>query len=56
MMAQEIKNTTNEQETIILAKARKEADTLIAEGQAESMRSLSEAYNDSSKAIDEIFY
>ena len=48
--AQEIKNSTNEQETIILAKAQKEADTLIAEGQAEYMRILSEAYNDSSKA------
>ena len=48
--AQEIKNTTNEQETVILAKAQKEADTLIAEGQAEYMRILSEAYNDSSKA------
>ena len=48
--AQEIKNSTNEQETIILAQAQKSADTLIAEGQAEYMKILSEAYNDSSKA------
>ena len=48
--AQEIKNSTNEQETIILAQAQKTADTLIAEGQAEYMKILSEAYNDSSKA------
>lgn len=48
--AQEIKNSTNEQETIILAQAQKQADTLIAEGQAEYMRILSEAYNDESKA------
>ena len=48
--AQEIKNSTNEQETIILAQAQKEADTLIAEGEAEYMKILSEAYNDESKA------
>ena len=48
--AQQIKNSTNEEETIILAKAKKEADTLIAEGQAEYMRILSEAYNDTDKA------
>lgn len=48
--AQEIKNSTNEQETVILAQAQKQADTLIAEGEAEYMRILSEAYNDESKA------
>lgn len=48
--AQEIKNSTDEQETIILAQAQKQADTLIAEGQAEYMRILSEAYNNEDKA------
>ena len=48
--AQEIKNDTNEQVTILLAQAQKEADTLIAEGEAEYMRILSDAYNDKNKA------
>lgn len=48
--AQEIKNDTNEQVTILLAQAEKEAATLVAEGEAEYMRILSEAYNDESKA------
>lgn len=48
--AQEIKNDTDEQTTIILAKAQKTADTTIAEGEAEYMRILSEAYNDEPKA------
>lgn len=48
--AQEIKNDTNEQVTVLLAQAQKEADTIIAEGEAEYMRILSEAYNDESKA------
>lgn len=48
--AQEIINSTDEEETIILAQAQKQADTLIAEGEAEYMRILSEAYNDESKA------
>lgn len=48
--AQEIKNDTDEQTTIILAQAQKTADTTIAEGEAEYMRILSEAYNDESKA------
>ena len=48
--AQQIRNSTDEQETIILAKAQKQADTLIAEGQAEYMRILSEAYNNAEKA------
>ena len=48
--AQEIKNDTDEQTTVILAQAQKTADTTIAEGEAEYMRILSEAYNDQSKA------
>ena len=48
--AQEIKNDTNEQVTVLLAQAEKEAATLVAEGEAEYMRILSEAYNDESKA------
>lgn len=48
--AQEIKNDTDEQTTVILAQAQKTADTTIAEGEAEYMRILSEAYNDASKA------
>ena len=48
--AQEIKNDTNEQVTVLLAQAQKEADTLIAEGEAEYMKILSDAYNDESKA------
>lgn len=48
--AQEIKNDTDEQTTIILAQAQKTADTTVAEGEAEYMRILSKAYNDESKA------
>lgn len=48
--AQEIKNDTDEQTTVILAQAQKTADTIIAEGEAEYMRILSGAYNDGSKA------
>lgn len=48
--AQEIKNDTNEQVTVLLAQAQKQAATLVAEGEAEYMRILSEAYNDESKA------
>ncbi len=48
--AQEIKNDTDEQTTVILAQAQKTADTTIAEGEAEYMRILSNAYNDESKA------
>lgn len=48
--AQEIKNDTNEQVTVLLAQAEKEAATLVAEGEAEYMRILSEAYNDESKS------
>ncbi len=48
--AQEIKNDTNETVTVLLAQAEKQAATLVAEGEAEYMRILSEAYNDESKA------
>ena len=48
--AQEIKNDTNEQVTILLAQAEKQAATQVAEGEAEYMKILSEAYNDESKA------
>lgn len=47
--AQEIKNDTNEQVTVLLAQAQKQADTTIAEGEAEYMKILSNAYNDESK-------
>lgn len=48
--AQKIKNNTDEKTTVIIAQAQKTADTTIAEGEAEYMRILSEAYNDESKA------
>lgn len=48
--AQEIKNDTNERVTILLAQAEKKSATLVAEGEAEYMKILSEAYNDESKA------
>ena len=48
--AQEIKNDTNEQVTVLLAQAQKQVDTTIAEGEAEYMKILSNAYNDESKA------
>lgn len=48
--AQEIKNDTNEKVTVLLAQAEKQAATLVAEGEAEYMKILSDAYNDESKA------
>ena len=48
--AQEIKNDTNEQVTVLLAQAQKEADTIVAAGEAEYMRILSDAYNNADKA------
>lgn len=48
--AQEIKNDTNEKVTVLLAQAQKQADTIIAEGEAQYMKILSDAYNDESKA------
>ena len=48
--AQEIKNETSEQVTVLLAQAQKQADTIIAEGEAQYMKILSDAYNDADKA------
>ena len=48
--AQEIKNDTNEEVTVILAKAQKEADQTVAEGEAKYMKILSDAYNNKDKA------
>lgn len=48
--AQEIKNDTNEQVTVILAKAQKEADKTVAQGEAQYMKILSKAYNNEKKA------
>ena len=48
--AQMIKNETNKEVTITIADAEKDAERIIAEGEAEYMRILSEAYNDPAKA------
>ncbi len=48
--AQKIRNETDKEVTITLANAKKQAETLLAEGEAEYMRILSEAYNDPDKA------
>lgn len=47
--AQKIRNTTDMEITVLLSEAEKEAEILIAEGEAEYMRILSEAYSDASK-------
>lgn len=47
--AQKIKNTTDKEVTVMLSEAEKQAEILIAEGEAEYMRILSEAYADPSK-------
>ncbi|MGN0402592.1 MAG: protease modulator HflC [Acetatifactor sp.] len=47
--AQKIRNTTDMEITVLLSEAEKEAEILIAEGEAEYMRILSEAYNDATK-------
>lgn len=47
--AQKIKNTTDKEVTVMLSEAEKNAEILIAEGEAEYMRILSEAYADESK-------
>jgi len=47
--AQKIRNTTDQEVTVMLSEAQKQAEILIAEGEAEYMRILSEAYNDESK-------
>ena len=47
--AQIIRNTTDKEVTVLLSEAEKNAEIMIAEGEAEYMRILSEAYNDESK-------
>lgn len=47
--AQKIKNTTDKEVTELLSEAEKSAEILIAEGEAEYMRILSEAYADESR-------
>ncbi|MBE5868922.1 MAG: protease modulator HflC [Lachnospiraceae bacterium] len=47
--AQIIKNTTDKEVTELLSEANKNAEILIAEGEAEYMRILSEAYADTSR-------
>lgn len=47
--AQIIRNSTDMEVTVMLSEANKEAEILIAEGEAEYMRILSEAYADESK-------
>jgi membrane protease subunit HflC len=48
--AQVIRNTTDAEVTVMLSEAQATADATIAEGEAEYMRILSEAYNDEGKA------
>lgn len=48
--AQIIRNTTDAEVSIMLSEAQAEADAKVAEGEAEYMRILSEAYNDEDKA------
>lgn len=48
--SQIIRNETDKQVTVTLAEAQAKSDKLIAEGEAEYMRILSEAYNDPEKA------
>lgn len=47
--AQIIRNSTDREVTVMLSEAQKNAEILIAEGEAEYMRILSEAYSDESK-------
>lgn len=47
--AQKIRNTTDKEVSILLSEARKQAEVLKAEGEAEYMRILSEAYKDESR-------
>ncbi len=48
--AQKIRNETDRNVTVMVAEANKNADVLIAEGEAEYMRILQEAYNTPEKA------
>lgn len=47
--AQKIRNTTDKEVTVMISEAQKDAEILIAEGEAEYMRILSEAYSDGAK-------
>lgn len=47
--AQKIRNTTDKEVSIILSEAQKNAEVLKAEGEAEYMKILSEAYQDTSR-------
>lgn len=48
--AKKIRNQTDSSITILLSEAEAEAERLMAEGEAEYMKILSQAYNDASKA------
>ena len=48
--AQKIRNETDRQVSVTLADANKTAEQIMAEGEAEYMKILSDAYNDSDKA------
>lgn len=48
--AQKIKNTTDREVTVMLSEAQADADRIVAEGEAEYMSILSDAYNDPEKA------
>lgn len=48
--AQIIRNTTDAEVSVMLSEAKAKADATIAEGEAEYMKILSEAYNDEDKA------
>lgn len=48
--AQIIRNTTDAEVAVMISEAQAKADATVAEGEAEYMRILSEAYNDESKA------
>lgn len=48
--AQIIRNTTDAEVSVMLSEAQAKADATVAEGEAEYMKILSEAYNDADKA------
>ena len=45
----DIRNTTDKEVNVLLSEANKNAEILIAEGEAEYMKILSDAYSDASK-------
>ena len=47
--AQKIRNETDKNVTVMIANANKDAEILVAEGEAEYMRILQEAYNTKDK-------